>query len=101
LQAHAGFEVGRIHEIEREVKHDVIAFTTAVSETLARAGQMRSLRSKGIGPLRANEMEDGNIPQEQTQCKDRITRSTRKPRKYTMKAPMPIASPSSGESRIT
>src|SRR6516225_8908279 len=28
----AGFEVKRIHEIEREVKHDVIAFTTAVAE---------------------------------------------------------------------
>jgi adenylosuccinate lyase len=28
----AGFSVARIHEIEAEVKHDVIAFTTAVSE---------------------------------------------------------------------
>src|ERR1041385_203776 len=26
------FEVARIHEIEAEVKHDVIAFTTAVAE---------------------------------------------------------------------
>jgi adenylosuccinate lyase len=38
LRAHAGFEVERIHEIEKEVKHDVIAFTTAVAETMAKAG---------------------------------------------------------------
>ena len=31
LRENAGFEVARIHEIEKEVKHDVIAFTTAVS----------------------------------------------------------------------
>jgi adenylosuccinate lyase len=31
LRELAGFEVSRIHEIEREVKHDVIAFTTAVA----------------------------------------------------------------------
>ena len=30
----ASFTVARIQEIEAEVKHDVIAFTTAVSETL-------------------------------------------------------------------
>jgi adenylosuccinate lyase len=35
LRAHAGFDVARIHAIEREVKHDVIAFTTAVAETMA------------------------------------------------------------------
>ena len=34
LRVHAGFSVDRIGEIEREVKHDVIAFTTAVAETL-------------------------------------------------------------------
>ena len=38
LRAHAGFSVERIHEIERTVKHDVIAFTTAVAETMAAAG---------------------------------------------------------------
>ncbi len=38
LRRHAGFQVSRIHEIERDVKHDVIAFTTAVAETLAAAG---------------------------------------------------------------
>src|SRR3954470_6982030 len=38
LRAHASFDVERIHEIEREVKHDVIAFTTAVAESMAKAG---------------------------------------------------------------
>ena len=38
LREHAGFRLERIHEIEREVKHDVIAFTTAVAEHLAAAG---------------------------------------------------------------
>jgi adenylosuccinate lyase len=42
LRAHAGFELKRIQEIEAEVKHDVIAFTTAVSETMRsrNAGEM-------------------------------------------------------------
>ncbi len=38
LRAHAGFEVDRIHAIERDVKHDVIAFTTAVAEKMTAAG---------------------------------------------------------------
>ena len=41
LRAHAGFDVARIHDIEREVKHDVIAFTTAVAERMASAGACR------------------------------------------------------------
>jgi len=32
IREKGGFEVARIHEIETEVKHDVIAFTTAVAE---------------------------------------------------------------------
>ena len=35
IAEHARFEVARIGEIEREVKHDVIAFTTTVAESLA------------------------------------------------------------------
>ncbi|MDP8949301.1 MAG: adenylosuccinate lyase [Actinomycetota bacterium] len=35
LAEKAGFEVERIHEIEEETNHDVIAFVTAVSETVA------------------------------------------------------------------
>ena len=34
LYANAGFSVDRIHEIEAETRHDVVAFTRAVSETL-------------------------------------------------------------------
>jgi adenylosuccinate lyase len=34
LRANAAFDLNRIQEIESEVKHDVIAFTTAVSETM-------------------------------------------------------------------
>jgi len=38
LRQHAAFRLERIHEIEREVKHDVIAFTTAVAEHLTASG---------------------------------------------------------------
>jgi adenylosuccinate lyase len=57
LRAHAGFEVARIHEIEREVKHDVIAFTTAVSETLAKAGHAEASRWLHYG-LTSNDVVD-------------------------------------------
>ena len=32
IRERAGFKLERIHEIEAEVRHDVIAFTTAVAE---------------------------------------------------------------------
>ena len=38
LRAHAGFDTARILEIEKEVRHDVIAFTTAVAESMQAAG---------------------------------------------------------------
>src|SRR6185295_20230145 len=44
LRAHAGFDLDRIHQIEEEVKHDVIAFTTSVSETMAAAGHAEASR---------------------------------------------------------
>lgn len=34
LYANAGFDIDRIHEIEESTRHDVVAFTRAVSETL-------------------------------------------------------------------
>src|SRR5690625_390085 len=34
LRKNASFDVNRIHEIEEETRHDVVAFTRAVSETL-------------------------------------------------------------------
>jgi len=57
LRAHAGFEVRRILEIEKEVKHDVIAFTTAVAETMAAAGHAEASRWLHYG-LTSNDVVD-------------------------------------------
>ena len=57
LRQHAGFSVERIDEIEREVRHDVIAFTTAVSETMAAAGQADASRWLHYG-LTSNDVVD-------------------------------------------
>ena len=38
LRQHASFSVDRINAIEKEVRHDVIAFTTSVAETMKEAG---------------------------------------------------------------
>jgi adenylosuccinate lyase len=57
LRQHAGFDVVRIHEIEREVKHDVIAFTTAVAETMAKAGHAEASRWLHYG-LTSNDVVD-------------------------------------------
>ncbi len=57
LRKHASFDVKRIQEIEREVKHDVIAFTTAVSESLAAAGEAGASRWLHYG-LTSNDVVD-------------------------------------------
>ena len=57
LREHAGFEVARIHEIESTVKHDVIAFTTAVSETMAARGHAEASRWLHYG-LTSNDVVD-------------------------------------------
>ncbi len=57
LRAHAGFDVARIHEIENEVKHDVIAFTTAVAETMAARGHAEASRWLHYG-LTSNDVVD-------------------------------------------
>jgi adenylosuccinate lyase len=57
LREHAGFDVDRILEIENEVKHDVIAFTTAVAETMARAGHAEASRWLHYG-LTSNDIVD-------------------------------------------
>ncbi len=57
LRRHASFDVARIHEIEREVKHDVIAFTTAVAETMAAAGHADASRWLHYG-LTSNDVVD-------------------------------------------
>src|SRR5215475_11720003 len=57
LREHAGFDVARIHEIEREVKHDVIAFTTAVAEMMADRGHAEASRWLHYG-LTSNDVVD-------------------------------------------
>ena len=57
LRAHAAFELGRIQEIEREVKHDVIAFTTAVAEKLKAHGVGEASRWLHYG-LTSNDVVD-------------------------------------------
>ena len=57
LCRHAGFDVARILEIEREVKHDVIAFTTSVAETMANAGHAEASRWLHYG-LTSNDIVD-------------------------------------------
>src|SRR5260221_4085547 len=57
LRQHASFDVARIHDIEREVKHDVIAFTTAVAEKMAAAGEADASRWLHYG-LTSNDIVD-------------------------------------------
>lgn len=57
LRQHAGFDLARIDQIEREVKHDVIAFTTAVAEKMAAAGQADASRWLHYG-LTSNDVVD-------------------------------------------
>jgi adenylosuccinate lyase len=57
LAQHASFDVDRILEIERDVKHDVIAFTTAVSERMAAAGAAEDSRWLHYG-LTSNDVVD-------------------------------------------
>jgi adenylosuccinate lyase len=57
LRQHAKFQVARIQEIEREVRHDVIAFTTAVSESMAAAGHPEASRWLHYG-LTSNDVVD-------------------------------------------
>jgi adenylosuccinate lyase len=57
LRQHAGFDLARIGEIEREVRHDVIAFTTAVAETMKGKGAGESSRWLHYG-LTSNDVVD-------------------------------------------
>jgi adenylosuccinate lyase len=44
LRKYAGFDVARIDEIEKVTRHDVIAFTTSVAESMAAAGHPEASR---------------------------------------------------------
>ena len=57
LRANAGFELTRIQDIEREVRHDVIAFTTAVAETMKAKGASQFSRWLHYG-LTSNDIVD-------------------------------------------
>src|SRR3954463_14931327 len=57
LRKHAGFHVDRIRQIEEEVRHDVIAFTTSVAETMASAGHAEASRWFHFG-LTSNDVVD-------------------------------------------
>src|ERR1039458_4761259 len=57
LRQHAVFDVKRIHEIEKVVKHDVIAFTTAVAETMQARGHGEVSRWFHYG-LTSNDVVD-------------------------------------------
>ena len=57
LRAHAAFDIARIDEIERETRHDVIAFTTAVAEKMAAAGEAGASRWLHYG-LTSNDVVD-------------------------------------------
>ena len=57
LCAHAAFDIERIDAIERETRHDVIAFTTAVAEKMAAAGAADASRWLHYG-LTSNDVVD-------------------------------------------
>ncbi len=57
IETRATFSVARIHEIEAEVKHDVIAFTTAVAESLKAQGFGEQSRWLHYG-LTSNDVVD-------------------------------------------
>jgi adenylosuccinate lyase len=57
LRAYASFDIERVREIEREVKHDVIAFTTAVAESMKAQGAGEASRWLHYG-LTSNDVVD-------------------------------------------
>jgi adenylosuccinate lyase len=57
LREHARVDVARLNDIEREVKHDVIAFTTTVAESMAAAGHAEASRWFHYG-LTSNDVVD-------------------------------------------
>ena len=57
LHSYASFDLYRIQEIEREVRHDVIAFTTAVAERMKAQGAAETSRWLHYG-LTSNDVVD-------------------------------------------
>jgi adenylosuccinate lyase len=57
LRRYAGFDVARVFEIEKTTRHDVIAFTTAVAESMAAAGHAEASRWFHYG-MTSNDVVD-------------------------------------------
>jgi len=57
LRKHAKVDAARVQDIEKEVRHDVIAFTTAVAERMAAAGEAEASRWFHYG-LTSNDVVD-------------------------------------------
>ncbi|MBX9600597.1 MAG: adenylosuccinate lyase [Bryobacteraceae bacterium] len=57
IRQYSGFKVQRILDIEKEVKHDVIAFTTAIAENMKAAGHAEASRWLHYG-LTSNDVVD-------------------------------------------
>jgi adenylosuccinate lyase len=57
LRKHASFDVERVFEIEKTTRHDVIAFTTAVAESMASAGHAEASRWFHYG-MTSNDVVD-------------------------------------------
>ena len=57
LRRHATFDVERVFEIEKQTRHDVIAFTTAVAESMAAAGHSGASRWFHYG-MTSNDVVD-------------------------------------------
>src|SRR6204780_1653127 len=57
LRRHASFDGPRIFAIEKETRHDVIAFTTAVAESMAAAGHADASRWFHYG-MTSNDVVD-------------------------------------------
>lgn len=57
LRKHAGFSVERVFEIEKTTRHDVIAFTTAVAESMAAANHPEASRWFHFG-MTSNDVVD-------------------------------------------
>jgi len=76
LRQNAGFDVARINAIEKEVKHDVIAFTTSVAETMAAKGHAEASRWLHYG-LTSNDVVDTALALLLKQASDIVLRGLR------------------------
>jgi adenylosuccinate lyase len=73
LREHARIDVARIQEIESEVKHDIIAFTTCVAESMAASGQAEASRWLHYG-LTSNDVVDTAQALQVSQASDVLMR---------------------------